>query len=863
MKKSFCALLIFTMGILLPGGDIVMRPGQLFMGTEVFFQFNPPQPVGAGYHWDFGDGNTMDTPNNECQHTFNEPGSYRVTCTISMPGTVQEQGEIMVTIVDNRRISAQGSNFRQGKKVNFQTDNFIGNSLKWDFGDGTVESGPRNHGHVFQNQGNYTVKANDLNGDDPTAITCQVMIEMDNRRLEALPRVPRTNEKVAFTAQNFPGGGLCWDFGDGKVINGRASMNHFFRQAGNFQVRIWDSSESPDSAVSLSLVVVPDNRRLVVAPSPPRANLAANFTAANFSGPELKWDFGEGKVENGGTVTSHVYSTPGNFQVRVWEARDEQDSALNSTVAVQPDVRQIVITSPAEIFEGTEVDFEGRNFASASLKWNFGDGSAEERGMATQSHSFLRPGSFLVKAVEADTINLPQEKRIQVLNDNRNLVLKSNMVFANSEFEIEAQNFRSESVSWDFGDGPLQTGRRLMKHRYARPGQFRVRAIDFSGRDGKTFEKSIGVENDTRAISLPGTIIVGEAVAMQLLNVRSGNFTWKFSDGESRSGQELRGKAFRSPGPYTITVSDASGQYPPLGKTIQVLPDTRALKSSAGFILPKEEVSFTAHNFTGPGVRWDFGDGTVKESGQASEKHVYTSLGRYQVKAVDFDGRSSKVFTRDIVVAEMTPGFEVDSLEFAFDNGKYYQVLAKNTPSPGYHLHVRAKGRGMLNGQFILDGSSIGLFQLSIHENQAALLPEGQLVALPVVDLGLHEMIVKFNNYSYGKRIPIIKYFVSAAGVIQVAAPTIGAKVPGGEKINLRWAIEGQNPLFEIAISEVPFQFLDDKQISWQPLGESFNYLLDPKPFKPGSWIYWQVRLLDRNGEVQTTSEIASFRLEK
>ena len=153
------------------------------------------------------------------------------------------------------------------------------------------------------------------------------------------------------------------------------------------------------------------------------------------------------------------------------------------------------------------------------------------------------------------------------------------------------------------------------------------------------------------------------------------------------------------------------------------------MKSSAGFILPDESVTFTARNFRGPGVRWDFGDGTVKENGLAGEKHAYAALGRYQVKAVDFNGRSSKVFSAEVVVADMLPGFEVSALEFAFDNGKYYRVIAKNSAAPGYQLRIKARGRGVLNGQFMLDNMSIGLFQMVVQENQTAVLPRAQMPA--------------------------------------------------------------------------------------------------------------------------------------
>jgi len=198
---------------------------------------------------------------------------------------------------------------------------------------------------------------------------------------------------------------------------------------------------------------------------------------------------------------------------------------------------------------------------------------------------------------------------------------------------------------------------------------------------------------------------------------------------------------------------------------------------------------------------------------------------------------------------------------FAFANGKYYRVIAKNSPGPAYQLRIKAKGRGVLNGQFMLDNMPIGLFQMLLQENQAGQLPGSQMAPLPVIDLGLHEVTVKFNNYSFNKKIPIIKYFVSLAGMIQIVSPLMDSKLPAGGPIELRWAIEKNNPIFEIAVSTIPFQFLNDKQIEWRPAGGSGSFTFDTGAIKAGSWIYWQVRLLNESKQVQTTSEIAAFKL--
>jgi PKD repeat protein len=840
---------------------VVVTSGPIAVNSEVHFRFDHAGGGGGGatYVWNFGDGGSETTANNQARHVFRSAGGFRVTCQASIPGAGSETADVMVTVVDNRRVTAQGGAFRVGRRVGFQADGFASASLTWNFGDGVVENGPRNHGHAFPAPGSFRVQVYEA-GEEGNAVAVSVNVGPDDRRLTAEPPAPRANQAVAFSAQNFAGGGLRWDFGDGPTQNGGASQSHVFRQPGSFQVRVWESDGAADDAVTLTVPVAPDSRQLQVQPAPPRAGSLVRFTAQNFAGADLRWNFGDGPAEGGGASQTHVFRQPGSFQVQVWDAGEGQETAVRLSLSVQPDARQLAIAGPADVFEGAEVVFEARNFSAPQLSWDFGDGTVESGG-ARQAHRFARPGSFAVRVVEADSGNLPLEKRVQVLNDNRALVPRTSVVYAGGDFEIEAQNFRSGTVAWDFGDGALLSGPRQMKHRYARSGQYRVRAVDFSGRDGKAIERLLQVDNDPRLVLLPAEIIAGEKILMRLQNAGPGSFTWRFSDGDSRGGAELRDKAFRSPGPHTLTVLDPSGKLPPLEKALQVVPDVRALKSSTEFALPKEGVTFTAAGFRGPGVRWDFGDGTVKEGGALSETHAYADLGRFRVKAVDFNGASSKEFAVDVVVADLAPGFEVTTLEFAFDNGKYYRVIPKNGPAPACQLRVKAKGRGVLSGHFLLDGASIGLFQLVLAENQAATLPRAQLPALPAIDLGLHELTLKFSNYSFNRRIPIIKYFVTTAGAIRVVSPPLDARVPAGGPIELAWAFDRKKARFEVAVSAVPLQFLDDRQIEWKPASGASGHRVDPAAFKPGDWVYWQVRLVGDTGVVLTTSEIAAFRL--
>ena len=184
---------------------VILTPGQITVGTEVHFRFDHEGGGGAStYNWNYGDGANETTGNNQGRHAYMAAGNYTVTCMFTNMGAPPASGSITVTVVDNRRIFPQGSGFRQGKRVNFQAENFASPNLRWDFGDGTVESGQQTNGHVYANPGNYTVKAFDFNGDTPLFSQCQVPVEPDNRQLSAVPNAPRANQAVVFTAQNLP-----------------------------------------------------------------------------------------------------------------------------------------------------------------------------------------------------------------------------------------------------------------------------------------------------------------------------------------------------------------------------------------------------------------------------------------------------------------------------------------------------------------------------------------------------------------------------------------------------------------------------------------------------------------------------------
>ncbi len=742
-----------------------------------------------------------------------------------------------------------------GATVHFslQTGGESLSDIRWDFGDGTVQTGASSAiDHVFRAPGNYHLVCSwEGGGTTDLSITVQ-----DNRSINILTPNPAVYQEIDFSAESFSSSQIQWDFGDGTVTQGGNQMKHSYSSPGSLRIKVNEvGSNSPP--VEKAIAIGPDIRRIEL--SPPGivdVGTTVSIRLANSNAAAVDWMIGTDRMNGAPPTVSHQFLDPGSIDIVC-------------TVTGQPPVSSRIVindqralqVSPQELFDGSQVAFEAARFASPSVRWDFGDGTMENGG-TRMNHRFPGAGSYVVKVYDFNGQSLvPVEKRIQVLNENRDIVLKNQFIYVNSEIELEASNFRDSSIRWDFGDGMALGGGRTIKHRFNHPGSFSVRAVDFGGQDGKTLEKKIMVEIDTRDIVAPVEWIEGEAGDIALKNVSPGNYVWKFSNGESRNGNAATGVRFSSAGPFQVIISDPSGKYPPLEKSLLVKPDVRVLKSSVPYALPVDEVTFTTLGFRGPSVKWDFGDETVKADGRMVETHTFGRAGIFKVTAIDFAGKSTKIFSQNIQIAEILPDFDITTLELAFDNGKYYRVIPKNSAPPGYQLRINAKGRGILKGNLQLDDQSLGLFQIILYENQTGALERGQIVPLPVLDQGLHRFTVKFSNFSFSKAIPVIKYFISLGGAILIRSPLPDSKVARVPQIMLQWETKKKNASFEIAVSGIPFQFLTDSQIEWKPVEKSGEYRLDLSGFKIGDWVYWQVREVDGAGQATNTSEIAAFKI--
>ena len=178
------------------------------------------------WYWNFGDDELSSSQNP--LHTYNDPGSYTVTLTVSgETGSVSETKHDYIIVNDPSTapiadFMANRTSILIGETVSF-TDQSLNNptSWSWDFGDGGAST-YQNPSHTYNTQGTYSVTLNVSNsyGSDSETKTDYIIASASGAAPVANFTADKTSftegETVNFTDQSTNGPtSWSWDFGDG------------------------------------------------------------------------------------------------------------------------------------------------------------------------------------------------------------------------------------------------------------------------------------------------------------------------------------------------------------------------------------------------------------------------------------------------------------------------------------------------------------------------------------------------------------------------------------------------------------------------------------------------------------------------
>ena len=310
--------------------------------------------------WDFGDGSVQygGPGQKNPVHTYNEPGVYTASLTVSNPaGTSLTTATAEINVV-----LRPVANFTPAEPVNGPapflvqfTDTSDGSPTRWlwRFGDGQYST-EKNPYHLYEKPGKYTVLLTVFNRHGSDTIIRPGLIEVTPRPVASFTanRTSGTSPLAVRFTDTSTGAPTSWSwvFGDGGTSNAQHPV-HVFQNTGVYSVQLTVSNPTANSTETKNgYIVVGDlmraNFEFVTSNADNTAPLTVAFTDRS-SGKPLwyTWKFGDG-FQSTDKNPIHTYTRPGTYTVTLTVTGDKGTDSISKTIEVKSLLRAEFVAEP-------------------------------------------------------------------------------------------------------------------------------------------------------------------------------------------------------------------------------------------------------------------------------------------------------------------------------------------------------------------------------------------------------------------------------------------------------------------------------------------------------------------------------------
>ncbi|SHM05973.1 PKD domain-containing protein [Chitinophaga sp. CF418] len=288
--------------------------------------------------WNFGDGSAPVTGTQDTiQHTYNNPGNYRVTLIKCDPASCNGCDTATLDLrirTDRADFDMTAQRLPPCEDLNYQFNftaptpprPFTATSFELSFGDNTapVAVGPGDfpytHRYAAEGVYNATLTLVDTNYcNAPHIDTVPLRVAQNVRASFTAPDSTCVPATIDFVNTTMGGETFTWDFGDGSNTSTEVSPVHVYPNAGSYTVSLHvvdnNTCNKTDDTTMVINVFPPPTADFIYAPTKPVENTPITFT--NQSSPDavsFLWEFGDG---DGSPQTNpvHQYNKTGIFDV--------------------------------------------------------------------------------------------------------------------------------------------------------------------------------------------------------------------------------------------------------------------------------------------------------------------------------------------------------------------------------------------------------------------------------------------------------------------------------------------------------------------------------------------------------------------
>ncbi len=447
----------------------------------------------TGYQWNFGDGNTANTPNG--LNNYLNTGTYNAQLIVSSNMGCKDTVILPVTINPLPMVSFSANTVCLNSTTSFTNTSSVTNGIittvNWQFGDG-AQSSQSQPTHQYATSGNYNVTLQvTTNSNCVNSITQQIIVN-------PLPNVLFTANNVCegntvnyingTTISNGTISNYIWDFNsDGTPDNTNQTVSNLFTTAGTYTTLLTAiSSANCVSNYSFPVTIYP-KPIIQFAALPVCQGMPVVF--ANQSGIatgqiiNYAWAFGDNTTASI-TSPTHLYSGFGNFNVSL-TATSNRNCVNTATqpVTVHPKPSVNFQSNTACLNQATQFSNQSSIAAGTIIKyrWDFENDGVIDDSTANPSYIYPIAGtqqSRLMAISNNQCVNQNLTPVIVHYNPVANFSAPSTCLPASTKFtNLSMSNDGAiTSYNWDFnGDNLMDNNQTNPQYIYAQTGAYGVK----------------------------------------------------------------------------------------------------------------------------------------------------------------------------------------------------------------------------------------------------------------------------------------------------------------------------------------------------------------------------------------------------
>ncbi|MEJ0101219.1 MAG: PKD domain-containing protein [Bacteroidota bacterium] len=289
-----------------------------------------------------------------------------------------------------------------------------------------------------------------------------------------------------------------------------------------------------------------------------------------------EWYFGDGITQTTNIRTvSHTYNWPGIYPVnlKVTDANGCYGYYYGSADAENRNLQASFTTSATTVSPGTRIDFSNTTITSDAgntiYKWLLGDGTETDSYDAFKTYA--QPGQYIVKLITTNTATGcvdTAEVTVTVKYINAAFAIDQSYTSTSQcppvlvKFTNTSSNINK--ISWNFGDGTVVNDVYNPSHIYTKPGKFIITLITESD-NGSRYTTTDSILIKVPSANITSDILfscTAQTITLHAVADNASAYFWDFGDGTiTQTRDTFSTHRYQSPGIYEpkLIVNDING----------------------------------------------------------------------------------------------------------------------------------------------------------------------------------------------------------------------------------------------------------------------------------------------------------------